>query len=66
MGVGAFVSNCTGAAFGTASGLADEFALEKIAEFTTETALGLLDSIVMERVTKVDDVRAVLENAAQS
>ena len=52
MGVGTLAAEYAGAAAGAASGIAAAAAVEKIAEFTTETALGLLDTFVLERVTK--------------
>ena len=52
MGAGSIAAEYAGAAVGAASGVAAVAAAGKIAEFTTETATGLLDTFVLERVTK--------------
>jgi hypothetical protein len=48
MGVGGLAAGYAGAAVGAAAAAA----VERLAEFTTETAMGLLDAFVLERVTK--------------
>jgi hypothetical protein len=52
MGVGAAATVYAGAAVGAAAAAASVAAAEKMAEFGAETALGLLDSFVLERVAR--------------
>jgi hypothetical protein len=65
VGLGAIVGERAGAAIGAAAGTFASLAASKLAEVTAETGLGLLDSFVLDRVTKGRSPRMFLDDLSK-
>ena len=65
VGLGAIVGEQAGAAIGAGAGALVSLAASKLAEVTAETGLGLLDSFVLDRVTKGRSPRMFLDDLSK-
>jgi hypothetical protein len=65
MGAAAGATYLAGAEVGAVAGTAAAFVTDKLAEFTTETVIGLLDGFVLEAVSKGRSPRMFLDDLSQ-
>jgi hypothetical protein len=65
MAAGGAATHLAGAEAGFAAGTVAAFVTDKLAEFTTETVMGLLDSFVLEGVSKGRTPRMFLDDLSQ-
>jgi hypothetical protein len=65
LGASTAATHLAGAEVGAAAGTAAAIATEKLAEFATETVMGLLDGFVLEAVSKGRSPRMFLDDLSQ-
>jgi hypothetical protein len=64
-GAATAATHLAGAEVGAAAGTAAAIVTDKLAEFTTETVMGLLDGFVLEAVSKGRSPRMFLDDLSQ-